>query len=72
MRFLLRRLARIWPSHLVVLSLFAVVVLAAGVAGIQPNQPEWFRWSNLPAQLVLVQSWGFAAGDVLLRASCLV
>ena len=56
--FLLRRVARVWPGHLVVLLGLAVLVLAASAAGVGVNNREGFDWSALPAHALLVQAWG--------------
>jgi peptidoglycan/LPS O-acetylase OafA/YrhL len=56
--FLLRRLARIWPAHLLVLAGFMAVVVAAAVAGLTLNNPDAFRWENLVRQILLVHAWG--------------
>ena len=57
--FLLKRFARVWPSHLVMLAGFVALILATTVIGIAPQNPQWFQWSQLPAQALLVQAWGF-------------
>ncbi|WP_421737602.1 acyltransferase family protein [Caulobacter sp.] len=57
--FLLRRVARVWPSHLVMLSGFVALILVTSLVGIAPQNPQWFQWSQLPAQVFLVQAWGF-------------
>ncbi|WP_425995793.1 acyltransferase family protein [Caulobacter sp. DWR1-3-2b1] len=57
--FLLKRFARVWPSHLVMLAGFVALILATTLIGIAPQNPQWFQWSQLPAQALLVQSWGF-------------
>jgi peptidoglycan/LPS O-acetylase OafA/YrhL len=56
--FLTRRISRVWPAHVIVLAGFAVLVLAAGLAGLTLNNPQAFQWSALPAHAVLAQSWG--------------
>jgi peptidoglycan/LPS O-acetylase OafA/YrhL len=57
--FLLKRFARVWPSHLVMLAGFVALVLITGLVGIAPQNPQWFQWSQLPAQAILIQAWGF-------------
>ncbi|ALJ07031.1 MULTISPECIES: acyltransferase family protein [Brevundimonas] len=60
--FVLKRVLRVVPAHLIMgLSLVALVLLSASV-GIAPRNPEWFRWDQLPAQLLLVQSYGVHGG----------
>lgn len=57
--FLLKRFARVWPSHLVMLMGFVALIVATTVVGIAPQNPQWFQWSQLPAQALLIQAWGF-------------
>jgi peptidoglycan/LPS O-acetylase OafA/YrhL len=57
--FLLKRFARVWPAHLVMLAGFVALVLITGLVGIAPQNPQWFQWSQLPAQALLIQAWGF-------------
>ncbi len=60
--FVLKRLLRVWPAHLIMgLALVAMVVLGTA-AGAPPRSPEWFRWDQLPAQLALVQAFGIPGG----------
>jgi peptidoglycan/LPS O-acetylase OafA/YrhL len=56
--FLLRRYARVWPAHAVVLAGFAAVVLVASALGVALNNPEAFQWGALPWHALLMQSWG--------------
>jgi peptidoglycan/LPS O-acetylase OafA/YrhL len=56
--FFVRRLARIWPAHLIILCGFAAVVLAAAVAGVGFNNPQAFTWDGLLRQAALVHAWG--------------
>lgn len=56
--FLLRRVARIWPAHLVMVAAFAALYLGTGAVGVAPQNPQWFDWRQLPAQVFLVQAWG--------------
>ncbi|ATE63813.1 acyltransferase family protein [Rhizorhabdus dicambivorans] len=55
--FLWRRLARIWPLHLLVL-LGAVGFALACVATGRALPPD-YRWETLPFHLLLLQNWGF-------------
>ncbi|MBU4435524.1 MAG: acyltransferase [Alphaproteobacteria bacterium] len=57
--FLLKRFARVWPAHLVMLAGFVALILITGAMGVAPQNPQWFQWSQLPAQVLLVQAWGF-------------
>ena len=59
--FLKRRVQRIWPPHLVVLALFVTFFVGASTIGLAPQNPQWFQWDQLPAQVFLVQAW-FAPG----------
>lgn len=60
--FVLKRLLRVWPAHLMMgLSLVGLVVLGTA-AGAPPRNPEWFAWDQLPAQLGLVQAFGVPGG----------
>lgn len=60
--FLLRRVLRIWPAHLAMLTAFAAVVFAAGLAGRPPARPEAFQWGELPAQALLAHAWSGHGG----------
>lgn len=60
--FFIRRALRVYPAHLIVLSLLVALVLAATALGVPPNHPEWFAWDQLPAQFALVQSFGVHGG----------
>jgi peptidoglycan/LPS O-acetylase OafA/YrhL len=60
--FLLKRISRVWPGHLVILAGFVAVVLLSALAGAAPRHPERFVWSALWMQVFLVQSWGFGGG----------
>ena len=60
--FFLKRFLRVVPAHLIMgLSLVGFVVLATA-AGSPPRNPEWFAWDQLPAQLLLLQSYGVHGG----------
>ena len=60
LRFYALRLSRIYPVH--VLTLFALAVMFGGgmLLGFTPHHPEDFRFGDFIANLLLVQSWGFA------------
>lgn len=60
--FVLKRVLRVLPAHLIVLAGLVGLVLAATAAGAPPRNPEWFAWDQLPAQLLLVQSFGLHGG----------
>jgi peptidoglycan/LPS O-acetylase OafA/YrhL len=57
--FLARRLARIWPLHIVMLGVAAALAAAIWLSGrpVPPNYP----WSELPLHVMLVQNWGFTS-----------
>jgi len=60
--FFLKRFLRVVPAHLIMgVSLVGLVLLSAA-AGLAPRNPEWFRWDQLPAQLLLLQSYGVYGG----------
>lgn len=57
--FLWNRLARVYPLHLATMAgvgLMAFVALRAGMS----VDPNILSWAALPANLLLVQAWGFA------------
>ena len=60
--FFVRRVARIWPGHLIMLGAFAALILVTGALNIQPSHPEWFDWSNVVPQALLIQAWGDFGG----------
>jgi len=60
--FVLKRVLRVVPAHLIVLSGLIGLVLVAGVLGASPTHPEWFAWDQLPAQALLVQAFGVHGG----------
>ncbi|MDP1630761.1 MAG: acyltransferase [Caulobacter sp.] len=57
--FLWNRLARVYPLHLATLAGMIALGVGAGLAGIAIDS-EILRWDALPANLLLVQAWGFA------------
>lgn len=61
-RFFLRRAGRVVPAHLMMSAAFVALVLGCAAVGIRPQHPEWYRWSELPAQVLLVQAWGVPGG----------
>lgn len=60
--FFRKRALRVVPSHLVMMASLIAIVGAGALAGVAPRHPEWFDWSQLPAQLLLVQAWGVPGG----------
>ncbi len=57
--FLRARLARVYPLHLATLVGIGALALLALAAG-RVIDPNILSWSSLPANLLLVQAWGFA------------
>jgi len=55
--FLHKRVARIWPLHLVVLGGAILLALALTVVG--RHDPEEFPFRELPLHIFLLQNWGF-------------
>lgn len=60
--FVRKRFTRVIPAHIIMVVGLAGLVLAAGAIGAGPSHPEWFDWTQLPAQLFLVQSYGVPGG----------
>ena len=56
-RFLKRRIARVWPLHLVTLAGAVIFALAVATLG----RPDWAQYppAELPLHLLLLQNWGF-------------
>lgn len=61
--FFIRRVARIWPAHIIMLVLCGISVMAAAAAGVQLNHPESFQWKSWPAHALLIQSWGLGVSS---------
>ena len=57
--FLWARLARVYPLHLATLIGMGVLAAGAAAAGFAVD-PNILSWESLPANLLLVQAWGFA------------
>ncbi len=58
-QFWLRRAARVWPGHLMVLAAMALLVLVLNLVGTDAHKPSRFAWDQLPLQAILVHAWGF-------------
>ena len=59
-KFLQRRIARIWPLHAFMLLLVVAAVAAAGFFHVKTfNGLERYDYSTLPAYFLMVQAWGF-------------
>lgn len=53
--YLWKRIGRLWPLHLVTLAAMVVLALAGSQVGLKLDE---FRWSAIPANILLVHSWG--------------
>lgn len=58
-----QRLLRVIPAHLAVSLVLVLLVGGAALAGIAPSNPRWFDWSQLPAQVLLIQAYGVPGGQ---------
>jgi len=56
--FFLRRFARLWPSHILVLLAFGAFVAASAAVGFAPNHAEKYGVPDFFAQAFLVHGWG--------------
>jgi peptidoglycan/LPS O-acetylase OafA/YrhL len=59
--FLKNRIARVYPMHLAALAAMIGLFVVAGAMGAGVGSPEAFRWSDLPAHLLMVHAWGTTA-----------
>lgn len=62
-RFLLLRVMRVWPAHLVMLGAFALVIALGLAFGAPPAHPDQFKWEDLPSQALLIHAWGLHTGS---------
>ena len=60
-RFWAKRFWRIYPAHIITLLMFMVLVAAATAIGSPPAHPENFPISGLPAQVFMLQAFGFGS-----------
>ena len=60
--FFLKRFLRVYPAHLIMVAALIALILVSGAVGMAPRNPEWFAWDQLPAQVLLVQSFGVYGG----------
>jgi peptidoglycan/LPS O-acetylase OafA/YrhL len=58
LQFVKKRIARVYPGHLVMIAAFLALYAAVSLLGLPMRNPQWFDWSQLPAQIFLVQAWG--------------
>ncbi len=56
--FFLRRFARLWPSHILVLLAFGAFVIVSSLAGFAPNHADKYGGLAFFAQAFLVHGWG--------------
>lgn len=63
-RFFVRRFARLWPSHMVVLLGFGVFVLGCTLAGFPAGHADHYGLKSFVAQAVLIHGWGIINGPV--------
>lgn len=63
-RFMVRRFARLWPSHMIVLLVFAAFVLICEAIGLPPGHADHYSISAFFAQAFLVHGWGLINGPV--------
>jgi peptidoglycan/LPS O-acetylase OafA/YrhL len=59
-RFWGKRLARIYPVHIVMIAAMGMLVGSALVVNIHPRQPDRFGLGELLDHLALVHAWGFS------------
>ncbi|WP_319411479.1 acyltransferase [uncultured Cohaesibacter sp.] len=60
--FLLRRLARLYPLHLLTLGIFCFAWLIILVAGLDVELTDYYSLPELLRQLLLVNAWGLSDG----------
>ncbi len=58
-----QRLLRVIPAHLMVSLVLVAIVGGAALVGVAPSNPQWFDWSQLPAQVLLLQAYGVPGGQ---------
>lgn len=58
-----QRLLRVVPAHLAISLILVAIVGGAALVGIAPSNPQWFDWTKLPAQILLVQAYGVPGGQ---------
>lgn len=58
--FLLKRLVRIYPVHLVTIGLFMLLLASGLLLGQSPREPDRFGTDELVRHLALVHAWGFS------------
>ncbi len=56
--FLKNRIARVYPMHLAALAAMIVLFAGASAVGAGVGSPDAFKWSDLPAHLLMIHAWG--------------
>lgn len=59
-QFIWRRFARIYPLHILTLGITLALAIAAAAVGIKLGSPQRYDLQYIPANLLLVQAWGFS------------
>jgi peptidoglycan/LPS O-acetylase OafA/YrhL len=57
-QFLIRRIGRIYPLHLITLGLAVLMALAAAAAGFRLGEAQRYDLAYLPANLAMTHAWG--------------
>ena len=60
--FFAKRFLRVVPAHVIMSLGLVLLVGGSAVFGLAPRHPEWFDWSQWPAQFFLVQAYGVPGG----------
>lgn len=60
-RFMIKRVARIYPLHFVMLCGFIAIYILADLAGVG-GEGTGQNWADLPYHVLLVHAWGFTQG----------
>jgi peptidoglycan/LPS O-acetylase OafA/YrhL len=64
LKFLRRRVARVYPLHVFMLALIVSLVIAASIVHAHIwHGADRFTWYTLPATLLMVHAWGFFGAD---------
>src|ERR1044071_9366057 len=56
--FLWHRFIRLYPVHVAVIAVMALMTGLAAASGLHINNPEMLRWQDLYAHLLLIHAWG--------------
>lgn len=56
--FLKNRIARVYPMHLAALAAMVVLFAGANALGAGVGSPDAFKWSDVPAHLLMIHAWG--------------